>query len=71
VDRDFTSPLILALKNKRMAIVRDLLDQPRACLKQSSMKYGTALHVALSLDDFKTANRILRILKSVKDFQPS
>ena len=71
VDRDFTTPLILALKNKRMAIVKDLLEQPRTCLRQASMKYGTALHVALSHDDFKVGYKILRMLKGVKDFQAS
>lgn len=33
VDRDFSTPIVLALKNKRINIVRMLLDYPKTCLK--------------------------------------
>jgi len=70
VDKDFSTPLILALKNKRHNIVKLLLENEKVCLKQSSMKYGTPLHVALSNEDFKNSLRIIRQLKKAKNFTP-
>jgi ankyrin repeat protein len=35
------------------------------------MKYGTALHVALSHEDFKVAKRVFKMLMEVPDFQGS
>lgn len=68
IDRDFSTPLILALKNKRNSIVKVLLDHPKTCLKQASMKYGTPLHVSIANHEFKVAQRLLRMIKNVKDF---
>ena len=70
VDKDFSTPLILALKNKRHNIVKLLLENDKVCMKQSSMKYDTPLHVALSNEDFKSSLKILRMLKKVKNFAP-
>jgi hypothetical protein len=41
----------------------ELLDQPRICLKQSSMKYGSAIHVSLQNEEFKISIRLLRMMK--------
>ena len=68
VDRDFSTPIVLALKNKRINIVKMLLDYPKTCLKQSSMKYGTPLHVAVANHEFKLALKILRMTKDLKDY---
>ena len=68
IDRDFSTPLILALKNKRMGIVRALMEHPKTCLKQASMKYGTPLHVAVANQEFKTAINIMKLQKQQKDF---
>jgi len=68
VDRDFSTPLILAMKNKRMGIVRMLLDHPKTCLKQSSMKYGTPLHVVLANHEFNLAVKVMRMMKNIKEF---
>lgn len=68
VDRDFSTPIILALKNKRISIVKLLLEHPKTCLKQSSMKYGTPLHVAIANHEYKLAIKMLRMLKNGKDF---
>jgi len=68
IDRDFSTPLILALRNQKNVIVHLLLDQPKLSLTQQSMKYGTALHVALSSQDFRIAYKIVKQLKQVKDF---
>lgn len=32
------------------------------------MKYGTPLHVAIANHEFKTALKLLRMLKNIKDF---
>ena len=48
VDHDFSTPVILALRNQRNGVVRVLLEQERVCLRQQSTKYGTALHIALA-----------------------
>ena len=61
----------MALKNKKIALVRTLLEQPKTCIKQYSMKYGSAIHVAIANHEFKFALRILRMFKNVKDFNPA
>ena len=66
VDQDFSTPLILALKNKKFAMINVLLKTRQVCYRQSSMKYGTPLHVALQNEDFKNALKIIKILKANK-----
>ena len=68
MDIDFSTPIIYALKHNKIQIAKILLKNDKTCLKQSSMKYGTALHVALSNKHFKNALRILRILKKSNEF---
>ena len=70
IDRDFSTPLILAIHHKKYALVKILLDHPKTCLRQSSMKYGTSLHVALSNHEFKTSYKLLKMLRNVRDFNP-
>lgn len=62
---------MLALKNKRKALVNLLLRNEQLCLGLASLKYGTALHVALTNLDFKNAQKILRLLRQQKDFEPA
>jgi ankyrin repeat protein len=71
IDRDFSTPLILALKNKRTLIINELLEQAKICLRQSSMKYGSPLHVSLSNEEFKISIRLLRLMKSMSDIDYS
>jgi len=56
------------MKNKRTNIVKMLLDHPKTCLKQASMKYGSPLQVAVSNHEFKISLRILRLMKNMKEF---
>ena len=46
------------------------MENDKVCLKQSSMRYGTPLHVALSNEDFKNSLKIIRLLKKIKNFTP-
>ena len=49
---DFSTPIIYALKNGKMPIVKILLKNEKTCLRQASMKYGLPLHIALQNKDF-------------------
>ena len=55
------------MKNKRIGIVRMLLDHPKTCLKQASMKYGTPLHVVLSNQEFGLSVKVVRMMKNQKE----
>lgn len=59
-DRDFSTPLILALTNQKNSLVQLIMSNKKACLTQLSLKYGTALHVALNNQDFRTAFKIMK-----------
>lgn len=63
VDIDFSTPLILALKNNRQQIVKLLLNNERICLRQSSLRYGTPLHISILNEDYKNALKIIKALK--------
>ena len=67
IDRDFSTPLLLALKNKRVQLVKMLLEHPKTCTKQSSMKYGGPLHVALANEEIRVALHLLKLQKASKD----
>ena len=68
VDIDFSTPIIYALRNLKMPIVKVLLKNERTCLRQASMKYGTPLHLALHNKDFKNAIKILKKLRKSESF---
>jgi ankyrin repeat protein len=68
VDLDFSTPLVLALKHQRNNLVRYLLSHEKICLKQSSQVFGTAIHVCLANQNFKSALKILQKLLQHQNF---
>jgi len=58
-DKDFSTPLILALKNRKQQIVAELVEHPKTCLRACSAKYGTALHLAFQNEDTGVSLKIL------------
>lgn len=59
VDSEQSSPLILALKNRRQQISKLLLRCPQLSLRLHPVAYCSPLHIALNNRDFKSSLKIL------------
>ena len=65
MDKDFTNPLILALKNKQDDIVRMLLDCPEICINIVRKKYGTPFHLALKNTNYPVAQKLMKKMDNI------
>lgn len=62
-DDEMSSPLILAMKNKRFKLVKYLLKLPQANLNVISRKYGHPLHIAIQSQEYKLTIKLLKASK--------
>lgn len=46
-DEENTTPIIFALKNKKLEVVKYLISLPQTNINKASTKYGCPLHVAI------------------------
>ena len=60
-DEDDSSPLVLAIKNKRKDFIKYLLASvPQTNVNKLSKKYGHPLHLAIKTHEFKMALKFLK-----------
>ena len=63
-DEEGSTPLLLAMKNKRMEFIKFLLGYPQTNVNKGCPKYGCPIHLAIQSQEFKLAIKILKNKKS-------
>ena len=59
-DDDNSTCLLLAMKQKKIELVKYLLRLPQTRTNVYSLKYGLPLHVALAQSEFKLASKLIK-----------
>lgn len=59
-DEDSTTPLVLAFKNKQLALISYLMRFPVLNLNEGSLKYGYPLHLGIKNHDFLIVREMLK-----------
>ena len=57
---DSNTPLILSIKNKRVDIIKYMLQLPQVDINKCSKKYGHPLHMAIQCQEYKLASKLLK-----------
>jgi len=59
VDIEVSTPLVLAIKNKRKEVFKYLLSLAYVNINRGSVKYGYPLHLAIVTHEYKLAKRMI------------